>query len=69
MADQDLLELSRLQKKYAALLGDLQKILQRMKDNDGIADDADVRYLKKTQREMDRIRKKMDELSKRLLAR
>lgn len=69
MVDNDLLRLSKLQREYADLLGDLQKILGRMNSNNGKADDADRRHLKKTKRKMKEVQAELDKLREKLLAR
>ena len=66
MSDQELLKLSRLQRKYADLLGEIQKVLRRMRSNDGRADDVDRKFLLKIRKKMDRVEEQMDELIKKI---
>ena len=69
MADNDLLRLSELQREYADLLGELQKILKRMSGNDGKADEADRQHFKKTERRMKQVQTELEKLKEKLLAR
>ena len=66
MSDQELLKLSRLQRKYADLLVEIQKVLRRMMKNDGKADEADRKHLLKTQKKMKRAEAQMEELAEKL---
>ncbi len=66
MSDQELLKLSRLNRKLADLLGELQKILRRMRRNDGKADAADRKHFLKTQKKMKKVLVQIDELIKKL---
>lgn len=66
MTDQELLKLSRLQRKYADLLGEIQKVLRRMMRNEGKADDADRKHLAKTQKKIKQVERQMIELAEKL---
>lgn len=66
MSDQELLKLSRLQRKYADLLGEIQKVLRRMMRNESKADDADRKHLAKTQKKIKQVERQMIELAEKL---
>ncbi len=69
MVDQELMKLSRLQRKYADLFGEMQKILRRMMGNDGKADDADRKHFTKTQKKIKQVERQMKELAEKIKAR
>ncbi len=69
MIDTELLELSKLQRKYADLFGEIQKVLRRMMRNECKADDADRKHLVKTQKKMKQVERQMKELAEKIKAR
>ncbi len=66
MSDQELLNLANLQRKYSDLLGELQKVLRRMRRNNGKADDADRKHLSQTQKKMNRVEAQINKICEKL---
>ena len=66
MIDKELLKLSNLQRRYADLLKEIQKVLSRMSENNGKADEADIKHLHITQKKMIQIETQMKKLGEKI---